>query len=432
MTSATAPASSTETADVVVVGAGPGGSATAAYLASHGVDVVLLEKAAFPRDKICGDGLTPRAVKELVHLGIDTTGWQRTRGLRIFGGGHTLTLDWPTTATFPDYGLVRTRAQLDETLARHAQARGARLHESTSVLAPVHDGGGRVAGVTAKRLDPRGRPTGETVTYRAPLVVAADGVSSRLATAAGREKRTDRVMGVAVRAYYRTPRPDDYLESHLELWTTDDSGQRMLMPGYGWLFPLGDGRTNVGLGILDTSSAFGKTDYKDGLRRWVDTLGDAWSLEHDADGGPIRGAALPMGFNRTPLYADGLLLVGDAAGMVNPFNGEGIDYALEAGRVGAEVIVQALARDGAAARERALAAYPRIMKDELGGYFTLGRWFARAIGRPEIMRLATRYGLPLHTLMRFLLKIMANLPEEPGRRFDDRLIHALSTLAPDA
>ncbi len=270
------------------------------------------------------------------------------------------------------------------------------------------------------------------MTYRAPLVVAADGVSSRLATAAGREKRTDRVMGVAVRAYYRTPRPDDYLESHLELWTTDDSGQRMLMPGYGWLFPLGDGRTNVGLGILDTSSAFGKTDYKDVLRRWVDTLGDAWSLEHDADGGPIRGAALPMGFNRTPLYADGLLLVGDAAGMVNPFNGEGIDYALEAGRVGAEVIVQALARDGAAARERALAAYPRIMKDELGGYFTLGRWFARAIGRPEIMRLATRYGLPLHTLMRFLLKIMANLPEEPGRRFDDRLIHALSTLAPDA
>ncbi|MEI2766334.1 MAG: geranylgeranyl reductase family protein [Dermatophilaceae bacterium] len=432
MTSAPAPSPADQTADVVVVGAGPGGSATAAYLASHGVDVVLLEKAAFPRDKICGDGLTPRAVKELVHLGIDTTGWQRTRGLRIFGGGHTLTLDWPETATFPGYGLVRTRRELDRTLARHAQANGARLSERTAVVGPVRDRSARVQGVTAQCLDERGRPTGQTVTYRAPLVVAADGVSSRLATAVGRPKRADRVMGVAVRAYYRTPRPDDYLESHLELWSTDDAGQRMLMPGYGWLFPLGDGRTNVGLGILDTSAAFGQTDYKDVMRRWVDTLADAWSLTPDVEGGPIRGAALPMGFNRTPLYADGLLLVGDAAGMVNPFNGEGIDYALQAGRVSAEVIVQALARDGAAARERALAAYPRIMKDQLGGYFTLGRWFARAIGKPEVMRLATRYGLPLHTLMRFLLKIMANLPEQPGRRLDDRVIHALATLAPDA
>ena len=141
-----------------------------------------------------------------------------------------------------------------------------------------------------------------------------------------------------------------------------------------------------------------------------------------------------MGFNRTPLYADGLLLVGDAAGMVNPFNGEGIDYALEAARVGAEVIVQAFGRaraagaGGDAARERVLAAYPQVMKDELGGYFTLGRWFAHAIGHPEVMRLATKYGLPRRRLMRLLLKIMANLPETPARRLDDRLVHALATL----
>ena len=433
VSSAPAPApQGRETADVVVVGAGPGGSATAAYLAGRGIDVVLLEKAAFPRDKICGDGLTPRAVKELIRLGVDTTGWARTHGLRIIGGGRTFTLDWPDTGSFPNYGLVRTRAQLDETLARHAQGRGARLHERTSVTAPLRDGTGRVVGVSAKRLDDRGRPTGEVVEYHAPVVVAADGVSSRLATAVGREKREDRVMGVAVRAYYRTPRRDDYLESHLELWTTDDAGQRMLMPGYGWLFPLEDGRTNVGLGILDTSSAFGKTDYKDVMRRWVDSLAERWALEPDVCAGPIRGAALPMGFNRTPLYADGLLLVGDAAGMVNPFNGEGIDYALEAGRVSADVIAQALARDGADERERALTAYPRIMKDELGGYFTLGRWFARAIGNPEVMRLATKYGLPRTALMRLLLKIMANLPEEHGGRADDRLVRMLSKMAPDA
>ncbi|HPV80606.1 MAG TPA: FAD-dependent oxidoreductase, partial [Dermatophilaceae bacterium] len=219
-----------DTADVIVVGAGPGGSATAAYLATQGVDVMLLEKATFPRDKICGDGLTPRAVRELVHLGVDTAGWQRTRGLRILGGGRNFTLDWPESATFPSYGMVRTRKQFDHALAQHAVSRGARLHEGASVTAPLLDGRGRVTGVTAKVLDDAGRATGATATYRAKVVVAADGVSSRLATAVGRPKREDRVMGVAVRAYYTTPRRDDYLESHLELWTTDDNGQRMLMP----------------------------------------------------------------------------------------------------------------------------------------------------------------------------------------------------------
>ncbi len=428
----TAAAAETIDADVVVVGAGPGGSATAAYLAMHGADVVLLDKATFPRDKICGDGLTPRAVRELVRLGVDTTGWARTRGLRILGGGQHFTLDWPSTGSFPGHGLVRTRRQLDETLARHAVAKGAHLIEGASVTAPLQDAAGRVTGVSAKRVDANGRATGGRLTVNAKVVVASDGVSSRLATAVGREKREDRVMGVAVRAYYTTPRQDDYLESHLELWTTDDTGARMLMPGYGWIFPLEGGRANVGLGILDTSSAFGKTDYKDVQRRWVDTLAERWSLTLDESGGPIRGAALPMGFNRTPLYADGLLLVGDAAGMVNPFNGEGIDYALEAGRVSADVITQALARSGDAARERALTAYPSIMKAELGGYFTLGRWFAHAIGNPEVMRLATKYGLPRRRLMRLLLKIMANLPEEHGGKLDDRLVRTLSTLAPDA
>ena len=419
-------------ADVIVVGAGPGGAATAAYLADHGLDVALLEKSTFPRDKICGDGLTPRATKELISLGVDTSGWQRTKGLRIKGGGHTLQLDWPENDAFPSYGMVRTRSMLDETLARHAERKGALLQERTSVTAPVRDGSGRVVGVVAKRVDDRGRDTGERVSYRAPVVIASDGVSSRLATAVGRPKREDRVMGVAVRAYYTTPRRDDYMESHLELWTRDDAGKRILMPGYGWLFPLEDGRTNVGLGTLDTTSAFQKTDYKDVMRRWVADIDADWHLEHDETAGPIRGAALPMGFNRTPLYADGLMLVGDSGGMVNPFNGEGIDYALEAARVGAELVAQAMARPTDAERERVLSAYPAVMKDQLGGYFTLGRWFAHAIGNPEVMRLATKYGLPRTTMMRFLLKIMANLAEPGGRGAGDRIINGLSRIVPSA
>ncbi|MFV0462640.1 MAG: geranylgeranyl reductase family protein [Nostocoides sp.] len=420
-------------ADVVVVGAGPAGSAMAAHLAAAGLDIALLERAGFPRDKICGDGLTPRAVKELVSLGIDTTGWQRTKGLRIKGGGHTLQLDWPDTQTFPNFGLVRTRRQLDQHLARHAQGRGARLYERTNVTGPIRDErSGRVTGVVAKHVDEAGRATGSITRYAAPVIIATDGVSSRLSLSVGRERRQDRVMATAVRAYYRTPRRDDYLESHLTLTSTDEDGNPVNLPGYGWIFPLEDGRANVGLGMLDTSPAYRGTDYKDVMRRWIDSIEPDWHFVHDDSAGPIRGAALPMGFNRTPMYADGLLLSGDAAGMVNPFNGEGIDYALQAGRIGADIVAQALSRSTTDARERVLAGYPDAMRDALGGYFTLGRWFAHAIGHSEVMRLATRYGLPRTALMRFLLKLMANLPDRRAHDVSDLIIHAMTRMAPDA
>lgn len=432
----TASAPPTDSADVIVVGAGPAGSATAAYLAMAGLDVLLLEKTRFPREKVCGDGLTPRAVRELITLGIPTPeseGWIRNHGLRIIGGGLRLELPWPDLSSFPPYGLVRTRHDFDDILAKHAVKHGARLREGVNVGAPIRDERGAIIGVEARDSDENGRATGATMTFRAPLVVAADGNSSRLSLAMGREKREDRPMGVAVRTYYTSPRhDDDYLESWLELWSTDDQGKKVLLPGYGWIFGVGDGTSNVGLGILNTSSAFGKTDYKDVMRRWVATMPAEWTYNDETMTGPIRGAALPMGFNRQPHYRDGLLLVGDAGGMVNPFNGEGIAYAMESGRLAAEVIAQAFARGDDAGRERVLATYPQIMKDDLGGYFTLGRWFAAAIGHPEVMRLATKYGLPRTTMMKFLLKIMANLAEPRGGDVSDRLIVALSKMAPDA
>jgi len=425
-----------ESADVIIVGAGPGGSATAAYLAMSGLDVLLLEKTRFPREKVCGDGLTPRAVRELVTLGIPTPeedGWIKNHGLRIIGGGMRLQLDWPDGSGFPPYGLVRTRMDFDDILAQHAVKHGARLHESTNVVAAITNESGAIVGVRAKAVDEPGQPRDHVLEFRAPLVIAADGNSSRLSLSMGREKRDDRPMGVAVRTYYTSPRhDDDYLESWLELWSTDPAGNRVLLPGYGWVFGVGDGTSNVGLGILNTSKAFGTVDYKDVMRRWVATMPQEWTCNDETMTMPIRGAALPMGFNRQPHYDRGLLLVGDAGGMVNPFNGEGIAYAMESGRLAAEVVAQAFARQDDAGRERVLQSYPKVMKDALGGYYTLGRWFARAIGNPEVMRLATRYGLPRTTLMRFLLKVMANLPEQHGGRADDRLIHALSSMAPSA
>ncbi len=422
------------TADVIVVGAGPGGSATAYHLATAGLDVLLLEKSAFPREKVCGDGLTPRSVRSLIRMGIDTSedaGWIRNKGLRIYGGGHRLELPWPDLASYPPYGLVRPRLDLDDLLARRAQAAGARLLERTNVTGPLFDADGRVTGVTARITDPDGTKVPD-VTFRAPVVVAADGSSSRLGLALGLRKRDDRPMGVAIRRYYTSPRTnDDHLESWLELWDGKPQESRLL-PGYGWIFGVGDGTVNVGLGMLNTTSAFQQTDYKDLLARWLGALPPEWGFTEANATGPVRGGALPMGFNRTPHYTRGLLLVGDSGGAVNPFNGEGIAYAMESGEMAAEVIVQALDRPEGPSRERALSGYPQAMKAAFGGYYTLGRVFVQLIGDPRVMSVATRRGLTRPTLMRFTLKLMANLTDPRGGDALDRLINGLTRIAPAA
>jgi menaquinone-9 beta-reductase len=419
----TGPHRQADDADVVVVGAGPAGSTTAYYLAQAGLDVLMLEKSTFPREKVCGDGLTPRGVRALVAMGISVSeqdGWVRNKGLRVIGAGKRLELPWPELSSYPGYGLVRPRTDLDQMLARRAQQAGARLLEGITVTGPVLDERtGRITGVVSKEAD------GER-TYRARVIVAADGNSSRLSVAMGLLKRDDRPLGVAVRTYYQSPRhDDDYLESWLDLWDGD-----RLLPGYGWIFGMGDGTSNVGLGLLNTSAAFGHTDYHALLRKWLAGMPAEWGFTEENRTQPIRGAALPMGFNRTPHYYQGLLLVGDAGGMVNPFNGEGIAYAMESGEILARTIAQALARARRAETERVLAGYPRALAQAYGGYYSVGRVFVKAIGRPELMRFATKHAMSRPALMRFALKLLANLTD-PGGDASDRLVNGLSKLAPN-
>jgi geranylgeranyl reductase family protein len=429
-------------ADVIVVGAGPSGSTAAYYLAQAGLNVLLIEKSRFPRDKVCGDGLTPRAVKSLVAMGVDVSeeaGWLRNKGLRVIAGGMRLELPWPELSDWPGYGLVRTRASLDEQLARRAQAAGAKLLEGTTVTGPVLADNGRIVGVETsaegeEKSKPRSRSDNserahpETVTYRARVVVAADGNSSRLSIAMGLSKRDDRPMGVAVRTYYTSPRDkDDYLESWLDLWDGD-----RLLPGYGWIFGMGDGTSNVGLGMLNTSDAFGKTDYRELLKRWLRSMPEEWGYVEENRTEPVRGAALPMGFNRTPQYYKGLLLAGDAAGMVNPFNGEGIAYAMESGQLLARVVAQALARPTRAETHRVLRTYPEELQAAYGRYYALGRVFVELIGRPKLMRYATGRGMHHPQLMKFALKLLANLSDPRDGDASDRIISAMTRLAPSS
>jgi geranylgeranyl reductase family protein len=435
------PATSSDTADVIIVGAGPAGSTAAYHLATAGLDVLVLEKTSFPREKVCGDGLTPRAVKALTTMGLSvdaSDGWLINKGLRIIGGGGRIELAWPDLSSFPGYGTVRTRTDFDEILAGHARKAGARLLENVNVTgATVDERTGQVTGVTARVAAgpsaegagraPR-RPEGEQRAFRARLVIAADGNSSRLSVSMGLHKRSDRPLGVAVRTYYTSPRHnDDYLEAWLDLWDG-----KQLLPGYGWIFGMGDGTSNVGLGLLNTSDAFGHIDYRALLQRWLSAMPPEWGLTEENRTQPVRGAALPMGFNRTPHYGSGLLLVGDAGGMVNPFNGEGIAYAMESGELAARSIVQALARPTAAGLERVLQGYPVALKESYGGYYTLGRTFVKLIGNPNFMKFATRHGIKRPAVMRMTMKLLGNLTEPRGGDAVDRVINVLSKMSPAA
>ncbi len=417
-----APLTADRRCDVLVVGAGPSGSACAYWLAKAGADVVVVERKAFPREKTCGDGLTPRAVRQLEDMGLaaELAGCHRYWGLRSHGFGCDLELPWPAVKGMPTHGYVVTRYDLDALVAAHAVKAGATLWEHTEATEPVTEDGC----LRGARLSAKG-PDGRSGVVRARYVVVADGANSRFGWAIGNRRNRAYPMGMALRGYWASPRHDEpWIDSWLDV--RDATGK--VVPGYGWIFPMGDGRVNVGVGLLTTSDRWKGVNTTQLLEAFCRYVPETWGLRGTAPLAPPTGGRLPMGLAVGPRWGPSHLVVGDAAGAVNPFNGEGISYGYETGRLAAEVLQEALGGGGPGA----LAGYERRLLATYGSYYRVARAFVQLISRPRVMRAGAAVGMHSRVFMAQLLRVMANLlrpdqlgPAEAGYKLLSALARAL-------
>lgn len=425
-------AASTTVHDVLVVGAGPSGASCAYWLAEAGWDVVLIDKKTLPREKTCGDGLTPRAVRQLADMGLEdevAAAGHRYGGLRAVGFGRSMELAWPEHPNFPNYGYTITRFDLDGLVAGHARKHGATVLFGTEATAPLDlappSADDRLSSLGG--VETRGSKTGEAGALRARYVVIADGANSRIGRALGSARRRDWPMGMALRGYWTSPRHDDgFIESHIDI--RDASGA--VVPGYGWIFPLGDGRVNVGVGLLSTDRSWKGVNTTRLMEAFLAQADESWVLDESTCLGPATGGKLPMGLSVGPHVGDRVVVTGDAAGSINPFNGEGIAYGYETGRLAAASIGAALLGD-----ERGLDGYAAALDAAYGDYYKVARGFVRLISDPKVMQACVGVGMHSQWLMAQLLAIMANLmrPDDLGAaELAYRTFDAIARHVPDA
>ncbi len=396
---------------VLVVGGGPGGASAAFWLASNGIDVLLVEKKSYPREKACGDGLTPRAVRQLIDMGFDfdRPDVHRIVGLRSYAGDVMLEMPWPEHSVFPNWGATLRRADLDGRVAALAEEQGATVLQGVEAAAVVESG--ELVAVELSSGDE------EIRTVTPEFVVIADGSLSRFGRALGTHRRRDYPFGLAVRGYWESPNSTDgFIESQLDI--RDREGRAM--PGYGWVFPMGDGTINVGAGLVSTFKGWKDVNTSRILDAYLAELPGHWQIETDPIARPI-GGKLPMALSVGPKTGRNWVLVGDAAGAVNPFNGEGIDYAYETGRMAAGFVAEALATGDPSA----LSLYEDALIDEYEAYHRVARIFVSAIGNPAVMRTLTTVGMRSRPLMEWVLKVMANLLEPEERGMSEKIYQAI-------
>jgi geranylgeranyl reductase family protein len=372
-------------ADVVVVGAGPAGSAAAAWAARAGRDVLVIDAANFPRDKACGDGLTPRAVAELERLGLGE--WLdariRHRGLRMSGFGGEVEVEWPGPS-FPSTGSAVARVELDDRIRKVAEDSGARMRLGVKAVGVNHDSSARVTSVTLS--------DGSQVGCRELIV--ADGARSTLGRALGRRWHQETVYGIAARGYLATARSDDpWLTSHLELRSPDGA----VLPGYGWIFPLGNGEVNIGVGALSTVKRPAELALKPLMSYYTDLRREEWGFEGQPRA--MSSALLPMGGAVSGVAGRNWMLIGDAAACVNPLNGEGIDYGLETGRLAVELL----------GSDDLSKAWPHALQSHYGRGFSVARRLGLLLTFPRFLPATGPMAMRSTTLMGIAVRVMGNL-----------------------
>lgn len=386
-----------DSTDVLVVGAGPAGSAAAAWAARSGRDVVLTDAATFPRDKTCGDGLTPRAMAELDRLGLGE--WVRARavnrGLRLEGFGGRFELAWPGKS-FPTVGSAVPRTELDDHIRRTAIDAGARMFEDAKAVDVTHDAA-RVSAVTFSTAQ-------GPHTVRCNRLVVADGVRSPLGKVLGRRWHRETVYGVAARAYATSSRSDDpWITSHLEL----RDGEGTLQAGYGWVFPLGTGEVNLGVGTLATAARPASGSLRPLIELYASQRRAQWEL---GDVTRVASALLPMGGAVSGVAGPNWALIGDAAACVNPLNGEGIDYGLEGGRLLVDVLDEDLDR-----------AWPALLREHYGPSFSVARRLAGLLTLPRFLPATGPVAMRSRALMGVAVRVMGNLVTDEDRDVVARL-----------
>jgi geranylgeranyl reductase family protein len=385
--------------DVLVVGCGPAGSATATWLARAGREVTVFDAAQFPRDKTCGDGLTPRAMGEVDRLGLGSWARERVtiRGLELRGFGHERRVPWPA-GEHGGVGSAVRRTVFDDRLRQAAVEAGATVIDGVRVTG-VDTGDDDE--VTAVRVG------GERVACR--TLVIADGVRSPVGRLLGRTWHRDSVYAVAARSYVRSGRHDHpWIGSDLEL--RDETG--VIQPGYGWVFPLGDGEVNLGVGALATASRPANVAVKDLLQHYARSVRGSWELEGEPRA--VTSALLPMGGAVSGVAGRNWAAVGDAAACVNPLNGEGIDYALEGGRLLADLIVGD-GGPGPATRGDLTRAWPELLRRTYGESFAIARDAARLLTFPRFLPVAGPIGMRSQTLMTAAVRCMSNTVADSDR-----------------
>jgi geranylgeranyl reductase family protein len=391
--------------DVVVIGGGPSGSSCAYWLSNAGYRVALVEKKTFPREKTCGDGLTPRAVHQLDNMGLlpELEQFHRYDGLRSLGFGRTLELKWPDHPILPSYGYVVRRRDIDSMVARHAEKAGVDLYMGSEAKEPEFSDDGKVSTVYIEDKN------GGRFALNTRYVSVCEGSTPRFGRHLGLVRDKSYPMGMAIRGYYQSPMHDDpWIESHLDI--VDKNGD--FLPGYGWIFPVGDGTINVGVGLLSTFKGYKNINTSKLMETFASIAPGYWEISPETSCGAPTGGKLPTGGSTGPKVGANWVVAGDSAGLVNPFNGEGIAYGYETGAMAAEAIIRALKNDD----PRELHTYTEALTNEFGQYYKVARLFVKTIGNPRVMRECVRVGMHSEPLMSWLLRIMANLmrPEDKG------------------